>query len=173
MLLDCAKLKHWNAEQQFNEMFTGRRDYKKWITLMYEDRGTIGLLENNWNDLDELNKKTRMLHTTKRWTQPWKAGLPIDFVPADKFQHFPPLGWALYARRKIFGDYAFLGKYRPHPDKNQEDFFFGLLKECLEKGTVTDRMVEHEMHNNHVRWDAVSLVRDVRPVSQTIAALPA
>ena len=85
MLLDCAKLKHWNVEQQFNEMFTGKRDYKQWITLMYEDRSTIGLLENSWNDLDVLNKNTRMLHTTRRWTQPWKAGLPIDFVPADKF----------------------------------------------------------------------------------------
>ena len=43
---------------------------------MYEDRKTIGLLENSWNDLDVLNSNTRMLHTTRRWTQPWKAGLP-------------------------------------------------------------------------------------------------
>jgi len=173
MLLDCAKLRHWNVEAQFNEMFTSQRDYKKWITLMYEDRSTIGLLENAWNDLDVLNKRTKMLHTTKRWTQPWKAGLPIDFVPADKFQTFPPIGWALYARRRIFGDYAFLGNYKSHPDKNQEDFFFGLLKECMEKGTVTDDMVAHEMDTNHVRKDAVSLVQNVRPINQVLTALPA
>jgi hypothetical protein len=173
MLLDCAKLTHWKVEEQFNEMFTSQRDYKKWITLMYEDRSTIGLFENSWNDLDVLNKRTKMLHTTKRWTQPWKAGLPIDFVPADKFQHFPPIGWALYARRKIFGDYAFLGNYKSHPDKNQEDFFFGLLKECMEKGTVTEEMVQYEMLNDHVRKDAVSVVNKVKPVERTLAALPA
>ncbi len=133
---------------------------------MYEDRGTIGLLENTWNDLDVLTQRTRMLHTTKRWTQPWKAGLPIDFVPADKFQQFPPVGWALYLRRRIFGDYAFLGNYRSHPDKNQEDFFFGLLKECMENGAVTEEMVDHEMRNNHVRKDAVNLVQNVRPVKR-------
>jgi hypothetical protein len=173
MLLDCAKLEHWKVEEQFNEMFTSQRDYKKWITLMYEDRSTIGLLENSWNDLDVLNKRTKLLHTTKRWTQPWKAGLPIDFVPADKFQHFPPVGWALYLRRRIFGDYAFLGHYKSHPDKNQEDFFFGLLKECMENGAVTQEMVDDEMRHNHVRKDAVNLVQNVRPVNQVLAALPA
>jgi hypothetical protein len=43
---------------------------------MYEQRDTIGLLDKSWNDLDVLNQKTKMLHTTKRWTQPWKAALP-------------------------------------------------------------------------------------------------
>jgi hypothetical protein len=173
MLLDCAKLQHWKVEEQFNEMFDGDRDYKKWITLMYEERGCIGLLEKNWNDLDVLNQRTRLLHTTKRWTQPWKAGLPIDFVPADKFKYFPPLGWIMHLRRKLFGDYAMLGHYKSHPDKNQEDLFFGLLRECMEMGTVTDEMVMHEMSSSHVRQDAVSVVSRVRPVGETLAALPA
>jgi hypothetical protein len=173
MLLDCAKLTHWKAEEQFNEMFEGKRDYKKWITLQYEDRASIGLLEKNWNDLDVLNQRTRLLHTTKRWTQPWKTGLPVDFMPADKFKWFPPLGWLLHLRRKLFGDYAFLGHYKAHPDKNQEDLFFGLLSECLENGSVTPEMVKNEMLQNHVRRDAESVVQAVRPLDQTLAALPA
>jgi hypothetical protein len=173
MLLDCAKLTHWHAPEQFNEMFDGTRDYKKWITLMYEDRDTIGLLEKNWNDLDVLNRRTKMLHTTKRWTQPWKAGLPIDFIPADKSRYFPPIGWVMHLRRKVFGDYAFLGHYKSHPDKNQEDLFFGLLKECLDMGTVSDGMVQYEMSHNHVRQDAVRVVSKVRPLGETLAALPA
>ncbi len=173
MLLDCAKLTHWHTPEQFNEMFDGTRDYKKWITLLYEDRDTIGLLEKNWNDLDVLNRRTKMLHTTKRWTQPWKAGLPIDFIPADKSRYFPPIGWVMHLRRKVFGDYAFLGHYKSHPDKNQEDLFFGLLKECLDMGTVSDDMVQYEMSHNHVRQDAVRVVSKVRPLGETLAALPA
>lgn len=173
MLLDCSKLTHWQPEKQFNEMFDGDREYKHWITLQYEERELIGLLEKNWNDLDVLNKDTKMLHTTKRWTQPWKSGLPIDFMPADKSKYFPPIGWAMQLRRKFFGDYGLLGKYKNHPDKNQEDLFFGLLKECLEMGTVSQEMVDFEMAHNHVRHDAVEVVSRVRPLGDTLKAIPA
>lgn len=173
LMLDNSKLTHWKVEEQFNEMFEKKRDYKEWITLNYESRDTIGLFENYWNDLDVLNKRTKMLHTTRRWTQPWKAGLPIDFVPADKFKPFPPLGWLMWARRKIFGDYAFLGRYRSHPDKHQEDLFFGLLRECLDNGSVTEEMVRHEMVHDHVRHDAIEVVEKAPPVSKTLELLPA
>jgi len=102
----------------------------------------------------------------------WYFGLKIRWLGKEAlFQS--PLGWLLHARRKLFGDYAFLGRYRSHPDKNQEDFFFGLLKECMEKGVVTRDMVHHEMDSNHVRKDAVSLVENVRPLEQVVASLPA
>jgi hypothetical protein len=173
MLLDCAQLRHWQVERQFNEMFEGKLDYKDWITLRHERRETIGLFENSWNDLDVLNRRTMMLHTTKRWTQPWKAGLPIDFTPADKFPQFPPLGWLLRWRRELFGDYAFLGRYRAHPDRNQENLFFGLLRECIDKGTVTEEMVREQMRHDHVRHDALQVVAKVPPLDQTLSLLPA
>lgn len=173
MLLDCAQLRHWRVEEQFRSMFEGRLDYKDWITLRHERRETIGLFEDCWNDLDVLNRRTRMLHTTKRWTQPWKAGLPIDFTPADKFPAFPPLGWLLRWRRRLLGPHALLGHYREHPDRNQEALFFGLLRECLENGTVTEAMVREEMRQDHVRHDALEVVAKVPPLARTLAALPA
>jgi len=156
MLLDCAKLKHWQVEQQFNEMFDGHRDYKKWITLMYEDRSTIGLLENSWNDLEALNKKAGALHTNERWKQSWNTGLPIDFARTDKFDALPPLDGLLHSRRKVFGDYSFLRHYKSHPDKNQEDLFFALLLECFDDGTVTGDMVQSEILLDHVRHAAIT-----------------
>ena len=39
MLLDCARLSHWQVEQQFEELFTFERDYRKWINLEYEPDG--------------------------------------------------------------------------------------------------------------------------------------
>jgi len=84
MLLDCAKLTHWKVEEQFNEMFEFKRDYMPWICLRMENRDTIGLFENEWNDFDKLTAQTKMLHVTRRKTQPWKAGLPIDWRPAER-----------------------------------------------------------------------------------------
>jgi len=99
-----------------------------------------------------------MIHNTRRRTQPWKAGLPIDWRPAEKFRLFPPFGWLMRARRRLFGEYALLGHYKPHPDPKQEQFFFGLLKECLEKGIVTEDMIRAQMAQNHVRHDALEVM---------------
>ena len=99
MLLDCAKLTHWQCEAQFRSMFEMKLDYSDWICLKHEDRATIGLLENEWNDFDRLTAKTKMLHTTRRKTQPWKSGLPVDWRPAERFRLFPPIGWLMRARR--------------------------------------------------------------------------
>ena len=62
------------------------------------------------------------------------------------------------ARRKLFGEYALLGHYRPHPDAAQERFFFGLLKECLDKGIISEEMIRDQMTLNHVRHDAFEVI---------------
>jgi hypothetical protein len=165
MLLDCAKLRHWDAEQGFREMFEFKRDYQPWICLKLEDKESIGFFEPEWNDFDRLNRQTKMLHNTRRRTQPWKTGLPTDWRPAERFRLFPPVAWAMRARRKLFGEYAFLGNYKAHPDPNQERFFFGLLKECLDKGVVSEEMLRQEMSKNHVRHDALEVIDRTPPLA--------
>lgn len=165
MLLDCAKLTHWDAEQGFRELFSFERDYSEWICLKLEDPQTIGVLEPEWNDFDHLSARTRMLHTTRRKTQPWKTGLPVDWRPAERFRAFPPLGWLMRARRKWFGEYAFLGNYKAHPDQNQERLFFGLLRECLEQGRITEDELKAEMDRNHLRHDAFEVLDRTRPLA--------
>jgi hypothetical protein len=160
MLLDCAKLTHWRCEEQFNEMFAFKRDYMDWISLKLEPKSSIGLLEKEWNDFDKLTPRTKLLHNTRRMTQPWKAGLPIDFTPADTFWPFPPVGWVMRWRRRVLGDYALLGRYKSHPDPHQEHFFFGLLRECLEQGIVSEDMLRAEMRENHVRHDALEVLQE-------------
>lgn len=158
MLLDCSKLTHWQVEKQFNAMFDADFDYQPWIGLRNEDPDSIGMLEKEWNDFDHFSINTKMLHTTRRKTQPWKTGLPTDWRPAEKFRLFPPIGWLMQARRHIFGEYGLLGNYKAHPDKNQEIFFFGLLKECLEQGKITEQFLREEMRQNHVRHDAFEVL---------------
>jgi hypothetical protein len=159
MLLDCARLAHWQFERDFAEMFDPvKRDYMDWVSLKLEDPATIGLFENEWNDFDTLTERTRLLHNTKRKTQPWKTGLRVDYRPADTFQLFPPRHWLRRGRRALFGDYRFAGRYQPHPDPKQEAFFFGLVKECLEKGILTEQDLVAEVDRGHLRTDAFDLV---------------
>jgi len=161
MLLDNSKLQHWEVEKRFNMMFDFSFDYMHWICLKSEPEGTVGLLENEWNDFDKFTTATKMLHTTRRRTQPWKTGLPVDFRIAERFRLFPPAAWLMKARRKLFGEYGMMGKYRQHPDINQEMFFFGLLKECLDNGTVTEQFLQDEMRQNFVRHDAMEVLRRI------------
>lgn len=159
MLLDCAKLSHWDFERDFTAMFEpAQRDYMDWISLKLEDPATIGLFENQWNDFDHLDENTKLLHNTKRKTQPWKTGLPIDYRPADTFQLFPPRHWLRRARRALFGDYRFAGRYDAHPDPAQEAFFFGLVRECIDNGVISESQLRDEIRQGHVREDALALV---------------
>ncbi|WP_421706788.1 hypothetical protein [Algihabitans sp.] len=165
MLLDCAKLTHWRCEEQFGEMFAFKRDYMQWVSLKLEPQDSIGLLEDHWNDFDHLGPETRMLHNTRRLTQPWKTGLPVDFTPAERHRLFPPLGWIMRARRHLFGQHGMLGRYRRHPDSNQEALFFGLLRECLDQGLVSEDLVRAEMRQNFVRHDAFEVLERTPPLA--------
>ncbi len=158
MLLDCAKLTHWRCQAQFEELFAFRRDYMDWISLKLEEQNSIGLLEDEWNDFDRLTADTKMLHNTRRLTQPWKTGLPIDFTFAETFPLFPPVGWVLRRVQGLFENNKLPLRYKRHPDPNQERLFFGLLRECLDRGIVTEDMLRDEMRQNHVRHDALELL---------------
>lgn len=159
MLLDCARLTHWNVRRQFEEMFAGKLDYEDWIELKREPEGSIGHLESYWNDFDRLAADTRLIHNTKRRTQPWKTGLPIDFT------NRPP--W--FMRALGIGGYRRKGTYLPHPDPRQEQFFFALVRECLDAGELTREMLEAEMARDHLRHDALELVKRVPPLDEVLA----
>jgi hypothetical protein len=152
MLLDNAKLTHWDAERTFNDLFAFKVDYLKWVKLEYEPDETVGMLENEWNDFDNLTPATKILHTTYRRTQPWKTGLPIDFTVRVKPKSVLKQLKSLIAPKRPKSE-----TYEPHPDPNQERLFFSLLAECLEKGLVTEDLVRREMSANHVRHDALEL----------------
>ncbi|MEX0923895.1 MAG: hypothetical protein WDZ84_14090 [Rhodovibrionaceae bacterium] len=159
MLLDCARLTHWNCEEQFNELFEMKRDYVSWITLQLEPRETIGFLEPEWNHFDTLNARTKLLHNTKRNTQPWKTGLPVDYTLREgRCFGILPKSWFAASR------------YKPHPDPRQEAFFFGLLREGLEKGVISEDLVREEMRRDHVRHDALELIDRTPPLAAMAAA---
>jgi len=164
MLLDCAKLTHWHCERQFNELFELKRDYMDWISLLCEPEETIGLFEDEWNHFDTLNAKTKMLHNTKRRTQPWKTGLPVDFTPGEKHRKRARLGILGRLAFDLFSREAPI-VYERHPDPRQEQYFFTLLRECLEKGLVSEELLREQMRRNHLRHDALAMLEHLRPLA--------
>ena len=152
MLLDCAKLRHWRFEDGLAALWTHEVDYLDWINLRLEDLDTIGLLEPEWNDFDRLTQGTKLLHNTKRRTQPWKTGLPIDFT----FKERRLLNFALPIVRRLAPNYA------RHPDQRQEAYFYALLADALEKGAVTSEQLENEVRLGHVRPDSEELTQRYR-----------
>ena len=147
---------HWDVEKSFNELFEGKRDYHNWISLLMEDPNTIGVFENEWNDFDKLTPKTKMIHNTRRRTQPWKTGLKVDYTPTE---FVPVIGWIMRMRRKMFGEHALLGRYAKHPDPKQEQLFYGLLKGAYEAGMVTDAQIKEAMEKNYIRHDSVEVMK--------------
>jgi hypothetical protein len=166
MLLDCARLAHWQVERDFAALMAGKRDYHDWMSLLLESPETIGVFEDEWNDFDRLTERTRMLHNTRRRTQPWKTGLPVDYTPTE---FTPVIGKVMRLRRRLFGDHALLGRYARHPDRRQEAFFFGLLRECVEKGIVGRDALDQAMRRNHIRHDAVEMLSRVPPLGPVAA----
>lgn len=145
MLLDTAKLTHWQFDRDLDDLFNGRFDYVHWVELKREDRSTIGLLEPRWNDFDRLTDETGILHTTKRRTQPWKTGLPVDYTLRER------------------GPFDFLRRwsrrhYEAHPDPRQEAFVYSLLADLVDSGEVSRDELKSEMAANHVRHDSLQLV---------------
>jgi hypothetical protein len=148
MLLDCGKLKHWRFADQLKALWDHKVDYLDWINLRLESLDTIGLLEPEWNDFDRLTPNTKLLHNTKRRTQPWKTGLPIDFT----FRERGLLNFALPILRRLAPNYI------RHPDRRQEACFYALLADALDAGAVTRDQVRKEVELRHVRPDSEALI---------------
>ena len=170
MLLDCARLTHWRCAADFAEAFAFRRDYATWMALQLEPLETVGRLADEWNDLDHLSPGTKLLHNTQRRTQPWLSGLPIDFASgANSVERRVAASWLDRLRGRPRRDPR--STYQPHPDRRQEQLFFGLLAECLREGTITETMLREEIALAHLRPDAFALL-DRAPPLPAAASLP-
>ncbi len=152
MLLDCGKLRHWNLKDMLAKLKSQELDQSTYMTLEGQD---IKQIPWKWNSMDATGGDAKMLHTTKRLTQPWKTGLRIDFT-----QKPLPKLFGIIPREPI---YKLLGKYpthyQPHPDKKIVDFFFTMVKNALKDGAITEAQVQDEIAKKHVRADLLEVLK--------------
>jgi len=168
MLLDCARLKHWQWKQNIDAIFAFRLDMWRWLCLAGENPETIGSFEDEWNHLDTLNESTKLVHISERLTQPWKTGLPIDF-DLDLIGAYPYRA-AFHAsdvmkglkQRWLSWRIPPKGHYLPHPDPRQEGYFVAMLKEAIENGAISEQFVADEIQRQYVRADIFDLLAKVQ-----------
>lgn len=144
MLLNSDDLMHWQWDKQIDSMFDKKLDYGPWISLKLEDPNKIGDLAEEWNHFDTLNELTKLLHNTERSTQPWKTGLPVDYNTTLGNSRGIPGFFKLFKKQK---------RYLPHPDIKQEQYFLGLLKECIDKNVIDEKFLLAEISASNLRKD--------------------
>ena len=159
MLLDCERLAHWDWERDIEDIFALRLAMGPWLSLLDEAPERIGLFEEEWNDHDRLTDATKLLHNTQISTQPWKTGLPADYHEHAPSTLFSRRGLKRFARRMLSKDGSNRVFYQPHPDRRQEDYFFALLRECMDRGSITQGQLRIAIRKNHVRKDAFEVLR--------------
>jgi hypothetical protein len=164
MLLDCEKLTHWKWDEKIEALFSKEINYRKWMSLFYEKEEDIGFLEEEWNHMDKLSSESKLIHFTKKVTQPWKTGLPIDFIP-DKV----PPKWGVLPRKFTVGLKSLvLGGfwrekatrvYLPNPHKEQAEVFWQLAGEALKAGVFTIDEAKAEIRSQNIRGDFLEIVQ--------------
>jgi hypothetical protein len=150
MVLDCAKLEHWKVEDLFDQIINHGVDSRDWITLRREK--SILSLDPGWNSHDTIDHNTKMLHCTRKKTQPWKTGLPIDFMvvkPMQRIFGIIPREWV----KKLQGQYHVPTHYVEHPEKVVEAFFFTLAQAALDNGDFDVMRVQKEIDEDNIRPD--------------------
>jgi hypothetical protein len=167
MLLDCSKLTHWQWDREIDELFAGQLKLGPWLWLMDESPERIGSIEEEWNHLDTLTEKTKLLHNTEVPTQPWKTGLPADYYQYAPRGHAWLEALKRVSRRTVSSGRNPIVRYQPHPDPRQERLFFALLKECLEQGSVTAKFLRKAMRRNYLRKDAFAFLAGRPSIGRT------
>ena len=152
MLLQCDLLKDWNLENFINELKDGRLDYEDLINLRNCD-DNIGILEDFWNDFDNLNKNTVFLHTTQKITQPWRKGLELN-------SYIPPFFGFLKRDLiyKILRKPLRIGVEHPIDDINQ--VFFKGLNKAITRGQISSVEIDKAIKKGFLRIDIHSKIKN-------------
>lgn len=131
----------WNFNEIIDRLFSKEIDYNDLITLRFVT-DKVRALDEIYNHYDILNSRTVLLHTTARITQPWRTGLPVDFVN-HKLSRF----------RRLYSKYWLRPKYQKHPNPQVEHFFFSKLRDAILDGFISDDLIRDGIKSKNVRAD--------------------
>ena len=143
------KNKIWNFDSMIEDLFNLKTDYSDLMHLNFVDKKKIKIISNKFNDHDNINIDTILLHTSNRLTQPWKEGLKINFN-------------TYFSKKYILINYIkyFLGmkhdqrvtssKFIKHPNKEVEIFVGSLFKEAYKTNFINIKKIKSAIKDKSI-----------------------
>jgi len=145
MVTNNQELRSWSMADTISALKNGA-DYKQLIELAHVDQSQINSLPPRFNCFDNLPASGKILHFTRRQTQPWRTGLPL------REKYSKSLG--VRTIKALLGR----NKHIPHPDPELERLFFKIAREALTAGYITRAEVLQAQSAELVRPDFLELL---------------
>jgi hypothetical protein len=139
----------WDFESIINDLFSQKIDYSDLINLKFIKEKKIKIINNKFNEHDNILADTIFLHTSNRLTQPWKEGLKINFKT-----YFPKKYIIKNYIKYIFGmkydDRAISSKYIKHKNEQVIRFVCELFEEAYRNNFIKIDDIKFALNNKFV-----------------------
>lgn len=155
------KVKKYELDYLATKVLEKKYDYTSLMNLNFIQFDNILFLDHKWNSFDQINNDTIFLHLTNRVTQPWKAGLKIDFhqeFPNFKFKIIP------YRLFQNFKEFIYNKKFPPykyylnHPENKINKYFFNLMRSAIKDEIISEEFIKEQILNKYVRSDILEIL---------------
>ena len=157
VMIGKAKNFYLNFNQLVEDLFELKIDYDDIMSLRLYKNENLKEIPHSFNQHDQINDGTFILHTTNRSTQPWKSGLKIDFE-----RHLSSKTKIInYLKKFLFLKYnkSFLSKYYiKHESEQVYNFVLDLFKEAIKKNYIDKSEIKKSVKNNFI---GINFFRDL------------
>jgi lipopolysaccharide biosynthesis glycosyltransferase len=149
VMIGKAKNFYLNFNQLIYDLFELKIDYDDIMSLRVYKESELVEIPQAYNQHDQINNGTFILHTTNRISQPWKLGLKIDFD-----RHLSSKTKIInYLKKYLFFPYnkSFVSNYYiKHESKEVYNLILELFKEAVNKNYINKSELEKSVQEGFV-----------------------
>lgn len=148
MILNLKK-NIWDFESLINDLFSQKIDYSDLINLKFIEKKKIKIINNKFNEHDNILTNTIFLHTSNRLTQPWKEGLKINFK-TNFSKKYIIKNYIKYIFRMRYDEKAISSKYIKHKNEQVIKFVCDLFEEAYKNKFIKVGDIKFALNNKFI-----------------------
>jgi hypothetical protein len=148
MILNLKK-NIWDFESIINDLFSQKIDYSDLINLKFIEKKKIKIINNKFNEHDNIRTNTIFLHTSNRLTQPWKEGLKINFKTYFSKKYIIK-NYIKYIFRMSYDEKAISSKYIKHKNEQVIRFVCDLFEEAYKNKFIKVSDIKFALNNKFI-----------------------
>lgn len=148
MILNLKK-NIWDFESLINDLFSQKIDYSDLINLKFIEKKKIKIINNKFNEHDNILTNTIFLHTSNRLTQPWKEGLKINFK-TNFSKKYIIKNYIKYIFRMRYDEKAISSKYIKHKNEQVIKFVCDLFEEAYKNKFIKVSDIKFALNNKFI-----------------------